>query len=62
METLLGFIRTTTTQTGLKVNARWNRKQYPPKEKVAKEEKKQLKFKKHKTIPLWNYTIYPKLK
>jgi len=60
METLLGFLRGTTTKTGLKVNARWNRKKYPPKEKVSKEEKTRLNFKKHNVIPLWNYTIHPK--
>ena len=62
MDTLLGFIRGTTTQTGLKVNARWNRRQYTPKESVSKEEKLCLNFKKHNVIPLWNYTIYPKIK
>jgi hypothetical protein len=59
METLLGFIRGTTTQTGLTVKARWNRKHYPAKESVSKEEKATLKFKKHDVIPLWNYTIKP---
>jgi hypothetical protein len=62
MDTLLGFIRGTTTQTGLKVNARWNRRQYQPKEKVTNEEKICLNFKKHNVIPLWNLTVYPKLK
>ena len=60
METLLGFIRGTTTRTGLSVKARWNRRCYPPKEKVLKEEKALLNFKRHAVIPLWNYTIYPK--
>jgi len=62
MDTLLGFIRGTTTQTGLKVKARWNRKRYLPKEKVSKEEKALLNFKNHSVIPLWNYTVYPKSK
>jgi hypothetical protein len=60
MRTLLGFIRVTTTQTVLKVGTRWNRKQYLPKEKVSKKEKAKLNIKKHKVIPLWNYTAYPK--
>jgi hypothetical protein len=59
METLLGFIRSTTTQTGLKVKARWNRRTYPTKESVSKEEKAALNFKRHEIIPLWNYTICP---
>jgi len=60
MRTLLGFIRGTTTQTGLKVGGRWNRKRYQLKEKVTKEEKAKMNIKKHKVIPLWNYTAYPK--
>lgn len=62
MEILLGFVRGTTTQTGLKVRARWNRRRYRPKESVSKEEKPLLNFKRHKVIPLWNYTVYPKSK
>jgi hypothetical protein len=60
MGTMLGFIRGTTTQTGLKVGTRWNRKRYKKKKKVTKEEKTKLNIKKHKVIPLWNYTVYPK--
>lgn len=59
MEILLGFIRGTATRTGLKVKARWNRRTYPTKERVSKEEQETLNFKKHKIIPQWNYTIYP---
>jgi len=62
METLLGFVRGTTTRTGLKVKARWNRHRYPPKETVTKEEKARLNFKRHNVMPLWNYTIYPNSK
>lgn len=59
MEILLGFIRGTTTQRGLKVKARWNRRSFPTKEKVAKKEQATLNFQRHKIIPSWNYTIYP---
>jgi len=62
MKTLWGFVRGTTTRTGLNVKARWNRRRYPPKETVSKEEKAQLNFKRHDVIPLWNYTVYPKSK
>jgi len=62
MNILLGFIRGTTTQTGLKVKARWNKRTYQTKEKISKNEKKNINFKKHKVIPLWNYTIFPKNK
>ena len=61
MDTLLGFVRGTTTRTGLKVRARWNRRRYPSKESVSKVEKAQLNFKRHDVIPLWNYTVYPKI-
>ena len=60
MDTMLGFIRGTKTRTGLKVKARWNRRRYLPKEKVSKAEQAALNFKRHKVIPLWNYTVYPK--
>jgi len=49
-------------ETGLKINARWNRREYKPKENVPKEEKARLNFKNHNVIPLWNYTVYPKQK
>ena len=62
MSVFLGFVRGTTTQTGLKVRAHWNRRKYKTKEKVSKEEQKKLNFKRHKVIPLWNYTIYPRCK
>jgi hypothetical protein len=51
--------RSSNRKTGLKVSARWNKKRYPTKEKVTKEEKASLNIKKHEVIPLWNYTVYP---
>jgi len=59
---MLARIRGTTTETGLAVTARWNRKRYRTKEKVTKEEQKTIKIKKHLAIPKWNYTIKPNKK
>ena len=60
LATMLARIRGTTTETGLSVTARWNRRRYRTKEKVTKEEQKTLKIRKHKVIERWNYTIKPK--
>ena len=56
----LARIRGTTTETGLSVTARWNRRRYRTKEKVSKEEQKTFRIRKHKVIARWNYTITPK--
>jgi len=60
IKTLLGFIRGTATQTGLKVRAFLNRRVYKQGEKVSKEEKSKLNITRNKIIPLWNYTVKPK--
>ena len=57
---LLARIRGTTTETGLSVTARWNRRRYRTKEKVTKEEQKALRVRRHNVIQRWNYTIAPK--
>ena len=57
---MLARIRGTTTETGLSVTARWNRRCYRTREKVSKDEKKTLRIRRHKVIARWNYTITPK--
>lgn len=57
---MLGYIRGTTTCSGLRVTARWNRRRYRTKEKVSDKEKKTFRIRHHKAIPLWNYTILPR--
>jgi len=60
MATMLARIRGTSTETGLTVTARWNRRRYHTKEKGTKKEQKTLRIRKHKAIARWNYTITPK--
>ena len=62
LQTLLGLIRGTVTQTGLSVTAFLDRHVYRRGEKVSKEEKEGLNLTRHEAIPLWNYTIRPKNK
>jgi len=57
---MLGLIRGTKTQTGLKVTARLDRRKYKTKIKVPDSEMEQLQIKHTKTCPMWNYTIKQK--
>jgi hypothetical protein len=59
-EKILKFIRTTTTDTGLKVRASLNKKNYPTGGRIADQEMKTLRIKTHTTRPKWNYTISPR--
>ena len=56
---MLGYIRGTTTRTGLRVTAHLDERQYPKKIKVPEQERKQLKRLKTKSCSQWNYTIKP---
>lgn len=58
-ETVLKFIRTTTTETGLCCVAYLDRKCYLTKVKVTPEQKKAIRLIKHRVLPKWNYTIRP---
>jgi hypothetical protein len=58
-ETVLKFIRTTTTETGLCCVAYLDRKRYLTKVKVTPEQKKAIRLIKHRVLPKWNYTIRP---
>jgi DDE family transposase len=57
---MLGYIRGTRTETGLRVRARLNRKRYRTKIKVSDGQMQSLRLKSHKTCPTWNYTISPR--
>lgn len=59
-ETALNFIRTTTTKTGLTVNATLLDGVYKTGIKVLPEVMKALPIKQHETLPKWNYTIAPR--
>ena len=58
-ETILKFIRTTKTTTGLKVRARLMPKQYTKGIRVSDERMAKLNIAGHDTLPKWNYTINP---
>ncbi len=60
LDTLLGYIRHTTTNTGLKVTAKLDRRTYRQKIKVKDREMKQLNLRRQRTCPLWNYTLSPR--
>ena len=59
LDLMLGYIRGTTTATGLRVTAHLNRKRYPTKVLVSDDEMKTMNLRRHKTCPDWNYTISP---
>jgi hypothetical protein len=57
---LLGFIRRTTTQTGLQVTATHFDRQYQTGLKVSKAEFNAIRLTRHEVCPQWNYTIKPR--
>ena len=58
-ETILKFIRTTTTDTGLQCRAYLDPRAYPTRRKVTPQEKAQVNLVPHRLFPQWNYTIKP---
>ena len=60
-EKILNFIRTTTTDTGLKVRAKLNTRDYPHGVEASSEDRESFLLKKHRVLPKWNYTITPRL-
>ena len=59
---LLGFIRRTTTETGLKVTATHIERTYPTGLKVSKAEFQAIQLTRDDVCPQWNYTIRPQVK
>ena len=59
-ETILNFIQTTTTRTGLAVKAYHDPKDYPTKVKISNKQMAQLALTKHETQPKRNYTLEPR--
>jgi hypothetical protein len=57
---MLGYIRGTSTTTGLKVTARLDEGVYRKGVKVTKEEMARLNLTQHDTCPALNYTIRPR--
>jgi hypothetical protein len=60
LETMLNFIRTTKTQTGLRVRATLKKGCYPTGIKPSPQEMKKLDLVPHKILPNWNYTLVPR--
>ena len=58
-QTALHYIRTTTTDAGLQVEARYIRKKYEKGEQVTQDEMDALCLTSHDTLPTWNYTLTP---
>jgi Rhodopirellula transposase DDE domain len=59
-ETLLGYLRGTTTTTGLAVRAARLPGTYAPGQRVSKAVMNTLNLERHATCPVWNYTLRPR--
>jgi hypothetical protein len=58
-ETILRYIRTTRTATGLRVGATLNQRDYPTGLRVDEQALAMLNLAPHDVLPKWNYTIWP---
>ncbi len=58
-ETVLNFIRTTKTLTGLVVNATMLAGDYPTGIKISNAQMDEVNLRPHKLLPMWNYTLVP---
>src|SRR6266498_863760 len=58
-ETMLKFIRTSTTKTGFHCLAYFDRRKYQSKLKLSPDQKANLNVHYHRLFPEWNYTIRP---
>jgi len=61
-DTVLGFIRATTTVTGLRCRAVLDTAHYPTRVKITEEQKRSIRIRRSTILPQWNYTIYPRRK
>jgi len=59
-ETLLAYVRGTTTRSGLRVEAHLLAGGFETGKRVAREVMKQLRLVHHEVCPRWNYTIHPR--
>lgn len=60
-ETVLNFIRTTKTKTGLRVKAYLDRNDYPTGLKLSPESSSALRITHLDPLPRWNYTLAPRM-
>ena len=59
-ETVLKFIRTTRTETGLRCQAYLDVNEYETGLKITTDQKAQINLTPHRVLPRWNYTIEPR--
>jgi hypothetical protein len=59
-ETILNYIRTTRTESGLRVTARLVKRQYAKGIKISKEQMATVVLARHESQPIRNYTIHPR--
>ena len=60
LETILNYLRTTTTSTGLRVRAHLVRRKYLKGVRISDAEMETLAIKEHELLPAWNYTLSPR--
>lgn len=60
-EVMLGYIRDTTTNTGLKVKAFLLDREYKKGIKVSDQEMATLNLQRRRVCPIWNYVIKPRV-
>ena len=58
-QTMLNFIRTTSTQSGLSVHARLNRKKYQRGIQISHSQMQRVRLTGYTSNPRWNYSIAP---
>jgi hypothetical protein len=59
LEIMLGYIRGTTTATGLKVKAYSDKCNYPRGQEATREQQGSMNLTPHEVCPQWNYTLRP---
>lgn len=60
LDLMLGYIRGTTTTTGLRVKASLDERTYRKGEAITTAEMEGLWMSPHATLPVWNYTLSPR--
>jgi DDE family transposase len=58
-ETIVKYIRTTRTKTGMRCRACLNRKEYPARQRAIPADKVRVRIKPSSVLPKWNYAIWP---
>jgi hypothetical protein len=58
--TMVRLIKETTTQSGLRVHSVLIEKPYETGQKVSDRQMSEIRLQRHRTLPLWNYTLRPR--